>query len=753
MRIWKLFLSSIFIFFSIMVAPVEVHSDCGPLGTPSLNTYTFLQPFLADPEAPGTPYFLDFDVLYEEYGRQSRNQIVTNVQEWQERFCKVASVDDIYELVYQSSAYDVRELINSVNNKKLPLPVNLRGNAFAAYIKTLGCSETAEYLLFAKQCEPYVVEYDAWELREDNEDNMRLLIEEGKRDFMNTESYYIRLRYAYQLIRLAHYLRDYDLTIELYDYLMPKIDNDPSIIDYWILGHYAGALLAKGNNVEASYLYSLIFENSVGKRESALRSFSLKSEEDWKACLLLCKTDEERATIYALRANAQDSKSLEDMKAIYELDPDSEHLDVLLIKELKRLEKNLLGLEFNPRKRQNRQFYNVPKPGIGQYVIDFQAFVRHHNLQAPTPHEALWKMAEGYLEVLAGDFYAAQKTLAKAAELKMSDRMKEQLAAMQIVAKVAAYPRVNEQVETEVARIKLDDATYHRFPDFKRYIADKMSLLYEESGQVGKLFLQQHNLTDLKVNPQIEVLDSLIALARKDLPNRFERDLIRKEDGTSILNDLIDIKGTYLMSIGELVAALEVFKEMDEMQWEKFGVYNPFEAHLIDCVNCGNRDSLTAYSKPVIIKKIRDLEYQALANRDKGAIYFYQIGLAYYNMSYFGYAWQATDYFRSGSSLKSRQRNAAGVVPTWQFDYGNKENFNTKIAEEYFQKTIQLASNPELAATAAFMAAKCEQDQYYLNGGQQTYQYFGILKDRYSGTNFYKTAIEECRYFAAYSSR
>lgn len=753
MQTWKLFLSSGFILCSLLITPIKVHSDCGPLGTPALNTYTFLQPILADPAAPGAPYFLDFEVLYEEYGRQSYNQIVTNVQEWQERFCKTASVDDIYELVYKSSLYDARELINSVNNKRLALPVNLRGNLFAAYIKNTGCIETAEYLYFAKQCEPYVIEYDAWELRENNETEMRLLIEQGRNDFMDTESYYIRLRYAYQLIRLAHYLRDYDLTIDLYDFLMPKIDNDPSIIEYWIMGHYAGALLAKGRNVEASYLYSLIFENSVGKRESALQSYSLKSEEDWKACLLLCNTDEERATIYALRANAEDSKALEDMKAIYELDPDSHHLDILLIKEMKRLEKNLLGLEFNPGKRQNRQFYNVPKPGMGQYVIDFQAFVRRHNQQANPANEVLWTLAEGYLEVLAGDYYAAKKTLAKAEQMKMSDRMQEQLSALQIVAQVAGYSVVNEEVETDIARIKLDDATYDRFPDFKRYIADKLSLLYEESGQVGKLFLQQHNLTDLKVNPELEVIDELIAIATKELPNRFERDLIRKEDGTSILNDLIDIKGTYLMSRGEMVAALEVFKEMDELSWERYGVFNPFEAHLIDCINCGNRDSLTAYSKPVIIQRIRDLEYKALANREQGAIYFYQIGLAYYNMSYFGYAWNATDYFRSGASLKSRQRNAAGVVPTWQFDFGNKENFNTQIAEEYFQKAIQLAGNSELAATAAFMAAKCEQSNNYLNGGQRTYQYFDMLRDRYADTRFYQKAIEECRYFSAYTSR
>lgn len=750
---WKYFLTIKLLLLGLIMKPIPVHSDCGPLSQPRLKTYTFLQPILVNPTAPGAPYFLDYEVLYKEFGRQSKNQVVANVQEWQERFCREASIEDIYELVYKASTYDLRELVNAVNNRRLPLPLNLRENGFAAYIKNIGCVETASYLVFAKECEPFVIERDAWELKVDNKDQMRELIERGRKAFMDTESYYIRLRYAYQLVRLAHYLHDYNLTVELYEYLMPKIDNDPSIIDYWIMGHYAGALLRQGQNVKASYLYALIFENSVGKRESALQSFSLKSEEEWKACLLLCQTDEQRATIYALRANAKNSKPLEDMKAIVALDPDNLHLDVLLIKELKRLEKNLLGLSFNPNKSANQRFYNIPRPGMGQYIIDFQEFVRGYRQGGHSTNEVLWAIAEGYLEVIAGDYYAAEKILAKASKLKMSDKMREQLNAMQMVARIAAYQEVDEEVETEIARMQFDDVTYQRFPDFKRFIADKMSQLYLDSGQEGKLFLQQHSLTDLKVNPQIQILNELIELTNEKRLNRLERAMLRKEDGTSMRNDLLDIKATYLLSRGEMVAALETFREIEESKWKDYGRYNPFEARLIDCIHCGNRDSVNLYTKPALIKQIRELEYKALADREKGAIYFYQIGLAYYNMSYFGYAWKATDYFRSGTSINNQRRSAGGVVPTWQFEYGNRENFNTQIAEEYFRKAIQLAKNKELAATAAFMAAKCEQAQNYVAGEERSYGYFSLLQNDYADTRFYQKAIEECRHFAAYTSR
>jgi hypothetical protein len=72
------------------------------------------------------------------------------------------------------------------------------------------------------------------------------------------------------------------------------------------------------------------------------------------------------------------------------------------------------------------------------------------------------------------------------------------------------------------------------------------------------------------------------------------------------------------------------------------------------------------------------------------------------------------------------------------------------MAEAYFRKTIQLAHDKELAATAAFMAAKCVQAQHYVRGEARSYPYFDLLQREFADTRLYQRAIEECRYFAAY---
>ena len=88
-------------------------------------------------------------------------------------------------------------------------------------------------------------------------------------------THYIRLRYAYQMIRLAHYMKDYEYTLDLYDFFMPKIDDKNSLIYYWIIGHRAGALRALGRNVEASYLYTQIFSKCPNRRQSAFHPFRM----------------------------------------------------------------------------------------------------------------------------------------------------------------------------------------------------------------------------------------------------------------------------------------------------------------------------------------------------------------------------------------------------------------------------------------------------------------------------------------------
>lgn len=752
---WKWYKSSfLWIILLYCSSPVPLSKGCGPAPY-TFQGYSFLHPYFVDPRSDLAPFLLDFGLIQKFYKGQRVVQQQDNLVEWQERFCEVPEIKDLEYIIYKASADEMRRLRTAIGSKSIPLDYQLANNSFAHYLERNKCYETIDYLIFAKRCEPYVVRPQAWGKGKLPVDNMQRLIDLGKRVFMRTESHYIKLRYAYQLIRLAHYAKDYEQTLELYDFLMPKIDNDPSIIEDWILGHKAGAMLALGKNIEASYLYSKIFEKCPSKRESAFRSFKIKTDAEWHQCLLLCEDDHERANLYVLRANSENAIILEELKKIYELDPENVNLELLMVKEIQKLEKDLLGTQFNDHRNENRRIAKIPRQIAGSYIIDLQKFVRRLIQDKKAKRPDFWIIAEGYLEVLAGNYYQAEKSFQKARELVKNDTLKQQLEVFELVLQISAIDTIDENVETEAARIKRSNRWYEIFEDFTDFIDDKFVYLYQQNGHPGKAFRSRYGLKELKPNPQMDILNDLLVICDKPRPNRMEKEMVIQGDST-IKNDLLDIKATLFMAEFQFEAALEVFKQMNRVEWDNYGVFNPFEFRFKDCVNCKISDSLRLYNKGELMERLLELDYKAKATADQNqaAYYYYLLGLGHYNMSYFSYSWKAIDYFRSGSSVSSwNLKDGDNIIPHRYYPLGNKENFDCTRALFYFEKARSLATNINLGAQATYMAAKCERNIYYLNRGKgatRTYEYFRLLQTIYSDSDFYKNEMGKCKEFAAY---
>ncbi|MBI1228188.1 MAG: hypothetical protein GC192_23340 [Bacteroidetes bacterium] len=722
------------------------------------------------------PLFMRFDKLYGVYFEitQKANQD-DNLAEWSKRFCGEVKVEDLSYVIYKAPASELGQLLTATGSKSLQVPPNLQGNTFAEFVFEKKCTETLEYLLFAKQCEPHVVANDRWQAPPRDKEAMQALIAEGKREFKHTKSAYIRLRYAYQIIRLAHYAGQYEHVLELCDDLLPKVDKktarwDDSIIPWWIEGHRAGALLKLGKNVEASYAYAQIFEHCPGRRASAYQSFLIKTDEEWMECLRLCQSDGERVTLYAIRAAGAESKALEEMQKIYELDPKSQLLEGLLVQEIRKMERNLLGLEFNDEKERNKRFYKIPRPYAGKYVIDLQRFTRKCREEGQVARPELWYLAEGYLEFLAGDYYAAEQTF-QSVESKLSDKtLREQLAIFQIALKIASFEKPSDEAEQYAYDLITDDKRYRLYKSLPDFLKDKMASLFLTNHQPGMAFLSQYPLADLKPNPQIELLDNLIATALKPDQNSFERLLLRENP----LYTLLDIKATLLMSTGQFEAAMETYKRMPTESWEDFGQYNPFRETFKDCISCYTKpDSVglsSYYNKGELLTELLDLDYKSKGDLEGAARYFYQLGLASYNMSYYGFAWKAMDYFRSGSTWARLHKAKAEegdsrVFDYWKYPFGNRENTGLGRALYFFEKARTLATTPEFGAKAAFQAARCEQKIFF-----QSVQYkpepccnripritsdyqrnFAILKAQFRETEFYQQIIKECKYFAIYA--
>ncbi len=204
---------------------------CDPNAQPFAG-YSFLVPEIINKNAAYAPFFVRWDDYYQRYYFNRDIQKEENVLEWKERFCDQAAPLDIEYVVYKASFDELADLRDAAADPKhvRPLPYGLRNNSFAEVIIINGCTEVIDYLLFAKKCEPYVIAYGGWRIPERDPKSMQLLIQEGKGRFAQTQSYFLKLRFVWQIVRLAHYAGQWQQTVDLYNDLMPKVDRRKPVL-------------------------------------------------------------------------------------------------------------------------------------------------------------------------------------------------------------------------------------------------------------------------------------------------------------------------------------------------------------------------------------------------------------------------------------------------------------------------------------------------------------------------------------------
>jgi hypothetical protein len=716
------FLALLFFLYSL-----PIFSAC-QFKSQNLNYFPLIQSFIVNPTAPASPYFTSFKDIYLKFGKQTILQPNENINEWYDRFCEVAPLSDIEWLIYQSDLSDIQELKNAVI-QNTGLITYLRTNKFARHLVKNKCLETIEYLLFAKKCEPFVTaDKDVWQTKKPDIQNMEVLIQEGTKEFLTIESHYIRLRMAYQIIRLAHYSGQYSKVKYLYNYFIPKINHAPSTIQYWIEGHYAGALKALGERAKAAYFYARVFHHCPAKRESAFLSFEVRTDNDWLNALSLCENDQERTALYALRASFRNSRAVDEMIDIYSLHPKSNYLESILIQEIEKQEK---------------------KPVV-EYIKKLDTFVKQVIDEKKVAHLEIWLLALGYLKYLNNDYFEAKLAFNAVSDYTQSKALLEQIAIFNMAIEIKEWEKINEEVAQRIREFQSENEVYNRYPTLQSLLSKQVFQNLKNHGNPGLAVLYKFGLNALKVNPSEEVIRDIKELAKKENINPFEKSLMVLSKN-QFNTEIQALYASWLMTLNEWEAAEKAWQEIPLADIELFGKSNPFVERLNECVHCPVKSNERQLTKPQIVAEMLKLQYDIKANRTESPQYYYKMGLGLYNMSYFGYAWNMLDYFRSGSSLKAeRLENSSDIMKHPLFPNGNRENIDLSKALGYFEKAITFSTDKELSARASFMAARCEQKMSHVTKTANKRKYFALLKTKYKDTQYYDKVIESCKYFKYY---
>jgi hypothetical protein len=741
------------------------------------NGYTFIRPDLLDIRSAYAPYLLDWGTFYRDSFAIIDWQKKENVEEWADRFCGLPNPVDVEDVVYKIGNSDLQYLDDLTQRKRgtTDLGYPFTGNTFAECIVYNGCSDVVDYLQYARVCEAYVIrKASKWRLQPDNKVAMQQLIYKGKGALKDTRSYFLRMRYLYQIVRLAHYSGEPQQTIDLYNDLMPMIEfKKSSIMFYWTLGHIAGALQQQGRYGEAAYRYSLIFRYCSSKRTQAFESFKIRDDNDWNKALNLCKNDSERATLFLMRAGKYRSTFLADMEAAYEADPGNPQLTLLLASEVQYLEKLLLRTP-NTDRRFNKQTLSKRERGAADRLILFQEFVRKVVKEKKVADPMVWRCMDGYLEVIAKDLYAAEHTFQNIEkDLPKGDQDNVYFRQIEIWRTLAEMNQLDTGARFDYSRAA-KIRKYRSFkdhPDLSLYMQDMIAAYYEGKSQTGLSILTVYGSNGVFMNPSIPVIDQMIQQANQGNEDFFQATAIYDTSSarTGMLARLINLKAITLLNRGYPEAALLVGASMREADAAILPKYSPFRESILDGAPQFDPVDSIKVSSIEFVKKL--IEYEQLAkaaealNQEAAARYYYTLGLGYYNTSYFGYEWRLRDTYRSGYNWN---RLAQGpVFPMVDTYNGNYENTDVSKALSYFQKALEFSKeNVNFTAKIIFMAARCEQKMWfcqpdctYLPGSKliarppaKYFGYYDALLRQFPETEFTQQAIRECKWLAAYQN-
>lgn len=693
-----------------------------------------------------------------------------------------------YQFVCRFTYKDLSTLYYHLEkNQPLKIPDSVRSNAMTGYFLGSKDLEALGYLMFAKQVEPFVTgTWNDWEPAVRDSVKMSRLIKSGLQLYAAATKDFVKLRYAYQLLRLSHYSGRYEDCLKWYDQLIQP-NSTKSILHDLSISLSAGALCHMGKKNEAAYIFSKQFIKSDVKRVANYMSFSRcvnrSKDKDRKECLELCKSNEEKANmmgLFALGSNEIEQNTIKDITRLF---PQAAMLEILAVREVNKIEENYLTLSLKNEKGGIKiydSFFEEDAHGDfrnwEKEAKDLSTFFHMMASNTAVKNPGLYEICAAYLAYVSRNYSDAKKYLANASALHITGPLKDQWALTSLLVTINEKDKIDAAFEEQLlpavqwletkARSEKASGT-DRFNEnghwqkfYRNVLIEILAKRYHKQGDIhkealciGKGFLEDDYSAKQFVRNEMETKDLLLLndLLSAAKENKWEQFLcknfpMKKDEVTDV------IAMTHTRDF-DFVTAMEWLAKITDaavLQLER----NPFATLIKD-----NQDSIYSFDKGKFDKMSFLKEMKALSEKDKqgkaSSAELFKLATGFYNMTYYGRAWQMVKYERSGADGYYIPKDATAF---------QKEYYGCFTAEAYFRKAMDASSDPDFKARCLFMAAKCSQKQIprpqyedFSNEAMEKEEkkyltlfkynkYFPQLIKDYGNTGFYKEAFNTCSY-------
>lgn len=794
---------------------------CGGGEDPYDYYYSFFHNNVAGSNAYMPFYFVTGYEYYEDWnygGNKSKEEDDLNLKEWidfgQKKFTDKDAADFIYRYNYDqlSNLYYHIEKGNA-----LQLPDSVKRNGMTKWFLQDKDLEALGYLMFAKKCEAFAAPASEWDAPSKDLKGMGSAIKGGLQLWKAAKKDFFQWRYAYQVLRMAFYSDDYQRTFDLYKDLIGD-KTSTSLIYYRCLSMKAGAHYKTGDYNTAAYLYSLAFnatdDNKAGNYISYDWCFRPHGESengpraDRNKVLSLAKSNSEKAVIAVMDALHEYNDGLPLMKEAYQLDPKVKGLDVVMTREINKMEMNLL----DPSLRRKSGFKNDFYPYNSYYSYAYHTagneesgkaqeqnkrelkelivFGSKLSAENKAPDAAFWPLSVAYLYFIQEDWKNCEEWLGKVGQLHPEGKLKNMLEMEKLLLAINKNRRLDaateagilpslQWLEQQAIRDNRFAITYRNLmisvlPNVYMRQQDTMKALlciakgttgpqgkgiysawyaYEPDGGNKAVYVEPGSSVELEQITTAKVI-AIKEWIKNATKTPYESFLVKYQPYQQ--GSLDQYIGTRYLRQLDFAKAVDILKKVPAEVLNQCRFPDPFAERWIDTQE--PKDTTTISNKYLFAKEMLRLQEQADKGTDPEMIYRYANGL--YSMTYYGLSWEAALYYRSGTDPLAYYSDSSrnNLLPEY------RNYYSAEKAARFYQMAFEKATDKELKAKCLFMLSKCWQknativnknlynpaanDEYYLYTLKSPY--FKQLTENYAQTNIFKSLHEDCSYLRLY---
>jgi hypothetical protein len=757
-------------FCAVFFGNVIYTLSCGPSPDPYDYYISFFSPYT---KGGGYEpfYYTSLSVFY---GDPTPSEETANVSDWQNYTGNKITAKDIRECIY---TYQVEQL-SAIANSSNVLPDSVKQNSFAQFLLKDKNHEAARYLLFAKTCEPAVINADPWSAPDRNNVLLGDLYTEGEGLYNKTTDKDIRDRYAFQLIRLQHYRKDYREAITSFDKFFEGKDKS-SLVYFKALALKAGALLHLKDSVQSAYLFSRVFEKAPSLRVPCFTSLMWTNTSN-EQVYPLCKDNHEKAMVAAIYGFANSEPDVAALRKVYAFDPASPALNILLGREINKLE----DAYFSPYLSEDRSvglisMHDYSTEEKNKMTLRFnalQSVVDSIVNKGKLKDMDLWRVSSAYISYIRKDYPAAKIRLD---EVKTKDsEVKDQWEIVNLLVNINQQKTIDSAFESHLlASFKwldskipaqrnyrddwwaMPDKAYFFKKTYRNLLFAILATRYHQQGDVLKEALIRGRCDSLQINDYFVSGETAVSQVTNDMKsaelirlNDFLHQPVKSPYESYLVGffpkELVmeRIIGESYMRVHDFSHARDWFKKLPASGQSVS--YQVFREQLQDF---GEDTAELGYTKKITQQQFCERMVQLQEKMKVAPVpakVYYDYASALFSISYYGKTW----YF-----VKDERPSTRWYTTKCDKDPFEKQYFGCYGAETYYLKAAQASTDREFRARCAFMAARCSQKHTAENDNNDKYvaalihnRYFPLLTTNFAQTSFYQQVYGQCSYLRDY---